>query len=119
MAWKDYGKFEAKLIRRLSPTLARFPMAYGFSPEEGPPAGYRLKMWLQHQRPPWVRAASATVKRRLKSLRGGTSGSAGTRTTGTAHVSTLSDLIDPTLLTADDQVARLRTLEVAMGGSIL
>ena len=115
MSWKDYGRFEAKLIGQINPALAQYQMAYGFSPEQGPPASYRLKMWLQHQRPPWVRAGTASLKRRIKALQAELRGSNRASTTPPLTKSPLSDLIDPALLTSDDQLTRLRTLEIALG----
>jgi hypothetical protein len=115
MSWQDYGRFEARLIGQINPALAQYQMAYGFSPAQGLPASYRLKMWLQHQRPTWVRAGTASLKRRIKALRAGPRGSDSGSATLLLVKSPLSDLIDPALLTTDDQLARLRTLEIALG----
>lgn len=112
MHWKDYGKFEAKLIARLNPSLARFPLAYSFSPEQGPPAGYRLKTWLQHQRRPWLRAASVGVKRRLKGATGKPQGSPSPL--AMSQESPLDALLDASKFTDPAQSARFTTLHHAL-----
>ena len=65
LEWKDYGRFEAAVLARLDPELAKFRLTYGFTPEAGPSAAYRRKMWLQHRRPPWLRQKSVAIKARL------------------------------------------------------
>lgn len=66
MSWKNSGVFEASLINRLSPTLGRLKLDSGFSPGEGPNAGYKLKMALQSARPPLLRRETPKIKRLLR-----------------------------------------------------
>lgn len=67
--WKDFGRFEAALLARLDPALAAIPLSYGFAPANGPSWPYRAKMWLQHRRPPWLRARSAALRHTLARAR--------------------------------------------------
>lgn len=63
LAWKDYGRFEGRLIARLDPLLADLPLSYGFTPRQGPGRAYAARMWLEHRRPPWLRARTVWLKR--------------------------------------------------------
>ena len=63
LAWKDYGRFEGRLIARLDPLLADLPLSYGFTPRQGPDRAYAARMWLEHRRPPWLRARTVRLKR--------------------------------------------------------
>lgn len=64
IAWKDYGRLEAKIIERVHPALARYPSAYGFVPADGPDLRYRLKMQLTFLRPTWLRRYSYRLQQR-------------------------------------------------------
>lgn len=69
MHWKDCGRFEAALLARLDPALAAIPLSYGFTPADGPSWSYRASMWLQHRRPPWLRARTAAIRYALARVR--------------------------------------------------
>lgn len=64
LAWKDYGRLEAKIIERVCPALARYPSAYGFVPADGPDLRYRLKMQATFRRPTWLRRYSYRLQQR-------------------------------------------------------
>lgn len=65
IAWKSFGIFEARMIRRLNPRLAAYSSDYGFSFAEDPPLGYRLKSsLLSYRRPPWLRRLSYRLQYR-------------------------------------------------------
>lgn len=55
VAQKSYGIFEGRMIRSLSPRLASYPSAYGFSMHQDPPFRYRMKAQASYLRPPLVR----------------------------------------------------------------
>jgi asparagine synthase (glutamine-hydrolysing) len=117
LAWKDYGRFEARLIERLAPELAGLPLCYGFSPAEGPPMGYRLSMWLQQRRPPWLRAASARWRARAGARRApAANGSANAVEGRPTRFEATDSLIDAAALRSPAQRARLLTLEQALAG---
>ena len=69
MAWKNYGRFEAQLIDRLNPHLGAQQLSYGFTPASGPDLAYRIKMALQHARPPALRSLTPSIKRALSRSR--------------------------------------------------
>jgi asparagine synthase (glutamine-hydrolysing) len=56
--FKNYGLFEAHLIERLAPSVARYPSGYGHCFSEPPPLPYRSKTWLTLFRPPLLRRYS-------------------------------------------------------------
>lgn len=65
LAWKDYGRLECAVIRRLSPRVAAGPSAYGFSFADGPDLRHRLRVLATALRPAWLRAQSANIRRAL------------------------------------------------------
>lgn len=64
LAWKNYGRLEAKIIERVCPALARYPSAYGYVPADGPDWRYRLKMQATFLRPTWLRRYSYRLQQR-------------------------------------------------------
>ena len=110
LAWKDYGGFEAALITRIHPALGQFPLAYGFTPAAGPDRRSRASLWLQHRRPPWLRASMAA----LKALRGQRSPPLAQLFPGLIPDSPwLDEVLDTTRLIDEGQVLRAATLAVA------
>jgi len=109
LEWKNNGRFESALICLLSRELGRFPMGYGFSPEQGAPLSYRVKMWFQDHRPPWLRERSATVKKALGRARE-VRFDPKLRALWPAGAA-LDDIIVAERLCEPGQVARLHTLE--------
>lgn len=112
MAWKDYGVLEARVIAALNPRVAAFDSAYGFDFLKGPGPAFRTSMWLQHRRPPALRARAAMLKLKLRMLR---------------HVRPdpewrdlfpaelrMDAVLDLNRLTAADQWSRVLTLEYLM-----
>ena len=65
LRWKEYGRFEARLIERIRPRLAKYPSNYGHAFEQEPPLRYRLKMAFSLRRPAWVRQFSYRTQQRL------------------------------------------------------
>lgn len=68
---KNYGRIEADLINRLSPRLASYPTAYGYSFDRSPPLAYRLKVAASYYRPPSLRRYSFRVQNRRGAARRG------------------------------------------------
>jgi asparagine synthase (glutamine-hydrolysing) len=66
---KNLGRFEAAIIQRLDPVLARYPSAYGFdfASEPGPKA--RLRNWLTLQVPVALRGPIRQAQQRYLSRR--------------------------------------------------
>jgi hypothetical protein len=62
LRWKNYGRLEARLIRRLHPRLANYMSDYGFSFDKDPPWNYIAKMALTYARPPWLRRWTYRIK---------------------------------------------------------
>jgi asparagine synthase (glutamine-hydrolysing) len=60
--FKNYGLFEARLIERLAPSIARYPSAYGHCFCEPPPLPYRAKTWLTLFRPSSLRRYSYRLR---------------------------------------------------------
>ena len=58
ISFKDFGRFESAMIRRISPRIAAYPSSYGHSFGDDPPLAYRAKMQLTHRRPPILRRYS-------------------------------------------------------------
>lgn len=109
LAWKDYGRFEAKLLTKLCPELGRFGLTYGFAPADGPSRAYRQKMWLQHRRPPWMRAATHEIRRWLPPR----TFTEPLRMPEFEGCDSMLDLVLPARLVEADQVARLMNLRYA------
>ncbi len=111
LAWKDYGRFESRLLCALSPRLGEFPLSYGFTPAAGPGPAYRARMWLQHRRPTWLRGRSAAIKAALGRLPAPAARPEWQRIVGAP--SACAGLVDASRLTDSAQLARLFTLEFA------
>ena len=109
LTWKEHGRFEASLIAELAPDLARLPLAGGFSPVEGPPAAYRMSLWLQQRRPPWLRAACARWRAARRSP---VADQVGQR----QRFEATGSLVDAAALRLPEQRARLITLEQVLDG---
>lgn len=109
LAWKHYGRFEARLLSALSPTLSRYRLAYGFTPAQGPSRRYQSAMWMQHQRPPWLRAATADLK--ALSARVWQHGAPPGIVPGIAPDSPLRELINPQALIDEGQIVRAASLD--------
>ena len=109
LSWKDYGRFEGSLIARLDPLLADFPLSYGYTPRQGPGAAYVARMWLQHHRPPWLRARTVLLKRLIGRLPAPSAPPQAARLLPGAR--RIDELLDLRRLVDEDQVARALTLE--------
>ena len=66
MALKHAGRFEAMLINRLDPALARLPSAYGHDFTGPPGVRHRFEEWSTRIRPVWLRQKSYAIRRRLQ-----------------------------------------------------
>jgi asparagine synthase (glutamine-hydrolysing) len=62
IAYKQYGRLEARMIQIIRPSLARYPTTRGFSPAEPVPLGYKLMSQLNIRRPPWLRPYSYRLR---------------------------------------------------------
>jgi asparagine synthase (glutamine-hydrolysing) len=60
--FKNHGLFEARLIARLDPSIARYPSAYGYRFSDSPPLRHRARNWLTLFRPPWLRRYSYRLR---------------------------------------------------------
>ncbi|TCO80236.1 asparagine synthase (glutamine-hydrolysing) [Plasticicumulans lactativorans] len=58
VAYKNYGRLEARIIEIIRPSLARHTTSYGFAPATPAPFAYRLKMATTLWRPTWLRRYS-------------------------------------------------------------
>jgi len=67
--FKDHGRLEAHILKRISPRLAQYMSTYGFPFSKEPPLRYRLKMALTLWRPPFLRQYSYRVKAGLRPRR--------------------------------------------------
>jgi len=65
MAVKDAGRFEARLLAAIDPSLARHASAYGHSFDRPPSLGHRFGEWTTRIRPVPLRRRSYDVQRRL------------------------------------------------------
>jgi hypothetical protein len=65
LRWKNYGAYQAELIRRVDNQLAEYPSGYGHNFSTPPPLSRRLSDYPTHLRPPWLRRYT----HRLKHLR--------------------------------------------------
>ena len=68
MRLKQAGRFEAMLIDAIDPALARHPSAYGHHFAEPPSRRHRFGEWQSRIRPPWLRARSYGIQRRLRPI---------------------------------------------------
>jgi len=66
IAFKNHGRFEAALIQAFSPSLARYPSAYGHDFAGGLPLKRRLKDQLTLLRPPLLRRYAFRIKARTQ-----------------------------------------------------
>ena len=64
--FKNYGKLEAAMIRRISPSLARYDSAYGHNFENDPPLARRLKDIATLMRPPELRKYTYRLHKRTR-----------------------------------------------------
>lgn len=59
---KNHGRFEAALIRAVSPALSRYRSDYGHAFDREPPLGRILRDQLTLRRPPWIRRFTYRVR---------------------------------------------------------
>jgi asparagine synthase (glutamine-hydrolysing) len=65
---KNAGRFEAMLLNRIDPELARQPSAYGHDFAAPPSLKHRFSEWSTRARPPRLRQKSYALQRRLRPL---------------------------------------------------
>lgn len=111
LAFKEYGRLEAAVIRALSPRVAAGPSAYGFSFADGPGAGHRLRVQSTLRRPIWLRHQSVRVQRWLGRLPAPKAPAEWIEALGEAP---RDDWLDPAALTSIAQVNRLLTLQALL-----
>lgn len=111
LAFKEYGRLEAAVIRTLSPRVAAGPSAYGFSFADGPGVGQRLRVQSTLRRPIWLRHQSVRVQRWLGRLPTPKAPAEWTEALGEAP---RDDWLDPAALTSIAQVNRLLTLQALL-----
>ncbi len=66
LGYKNHGRFEARLIREISPDLARYPSSYGHGFATDPPLGRVLKDWATYIRPTYLRKYSYRIRMRKR-----------------------------------------------------
>jgi hypothetical protein len=64
--WKNSGRFQAALINRISPRLARYPSSYGFAFSEGPGLKSRIDELSDALRTPALRPWLAELGRKVR-----------------------------------------------------
>ncbi len=64
LAWKNHGRFEARMIRSLSARLAAYPTSYGHSFAVDPPLSRVLRSQTTYRRPIWLRRLSYRLQQR-------------------------------------------------------
>jgi asparagine synthase (glutamine-hydrolysing) len=74
LADKDAGAFEARVLARLDPRLARYPSAYGHAFDVAPSAAHRLGEAASRNRPLWARRYAYPLRRALGALDDGHGG---------------------------------------------
>lgn len=65
MKLKQVGRFEGALLNAIDPVLAAHMSAYGHSFAEPPSRRHRFEEWSTRVRPPWVRARTYAIRRRM------------------------------------------------------
>lgn len=109
LAWKDYGRFEGRLIAALDPILGALPLSYGFAPVDAPSRTYAAKMWLQNRRPPWLRARTVQFKRLAGRLPPPQASDDARKLVG--HALRIDELLDLSRLADSAQLERALSLE--------
>jgi hypothetical protein len=69
LAFKQYGRLQARLIQIIRPSLAHYPTTRGFCPDEFIPWWYKLTSQLNIQRPTWLRPYSYRLRHRQSRVR--------------------------------------------------
>ena len=69
LAWKNSGRFESALISKISPSLAKYPSAYGFTFSKGPGVAEKLTEISDLIRMPLLRPRISEIGRKLRGLR--------------------------------------------------
>jgi hypothetical protein len=62
IAYKAYGRLEARIIQIIRPSLANYPTTRGFCPAEPAPLRYKLGIQLNVLRPTWMRQYSYRLR---------------------------------------------------------
>jgi hypothetical protein len=113
LRWKDFGRLEAAVIRRLAPDVAAGPSAYGFSFADGPGKAYQWRTTATLLRPAWLRAHSLRVQALLGRVAPPTVPPEWAHALGEAP---RADLLNLQALTSQDQINRLMTIQALMRG---
>lgn len=69
IAFKQYGRLEARMIQLIRPSLARYHTTRGFAPAEPVPLRYKLVSQLNLRRPTWLRPYSYWLRHWRPALR--------------------------------------------------
>jgi asparagine synthetase B (glutamine-hydrolysing) len=109
LAWKDYGRLEARVIAIMQPKLAAYNSAYGFDFASGPSTSYCANQWFQYRRTPWIRGNSANIKYALGRLKSVTPSEEKRQLFGKTLA--MSEVVDTQFVTSQDQWDRILTLE--------
>jgi asparagine synthase (glutamine-hydrolysing) len=64
IAFKQYGRLQARMMELVWPSIARYPTTRGFSPSQPVPFGFKLKSQINIHRPPWIRQYSYRLRHR-------------------------------------------------------
>lgn len=64
LSLKNHGRFEGRMIKRISPRLAAYMSDYGYAFSDDPPLSYIVKMQMTYQRPIAVRRFSYRIQHR-------------------------------------------------------
>jgi asparagine synthetase B (glutamine-hydrolysing) len=109
LAWKDYGRLEARVIAILQPKLAAYKSAYGFDFASGPSTKYNANQWFQYRRTPWIRGNSANIKYAIGRLKTVTASAEKRQLFGKELA--MAEVVDTRYVTSSDQWDRILTLE--------
>jgi asparagine synthase (glutamine-hydrolysing) len=69
IAFKQYGRLQARMIQIIRPSLARCPTTRRFCPAEPVPLWYKLMSQLNIQRPTWIRPYGYRLRHRNRRVR--------------------------------------------------
>lgn len=116
LAFKDHGRLEARIIRRIAPRLATYRSAYGFPLSAEPPLRYRMKMSATYWRPSFLRQfsyrfrTSASFSKQLPSWWGPALAFAG----GQATMSTVQEFFRVERISRPEVLNRIMSAAVAL-----
>lgn len=114
VSWKNSGRFQAALINRISPSLARYPSSYGFSFSEGPGFKSRIDELSDAIRVPVFRPWLAALGRKVRRSSQQSDDKNYFRRMGIKPPPLVSQILNTDCLSGSGDSARAITLEFLM-----